>query len=170
MARRLVGLLFARLALALVIFGTALGLDWLGLDLPEEARHGLYLSIAFAFLATAVSGAVFLRFGPVRSLAAFQLPVDVAIVSALVHFTGGSESVFVFLYALVTVYGAILFERRGAFSGATLSAVGYGAVLLAANLGWLVDFSHRPVPTPLAMLGAVCRIHQTSRKLRFVTV
>ncbi|MCZ6782498.1 MAG: ATP-binding protein [Proteobacteria bacterium] len=154
-ARRLVWLLFARLALALVIFGSALGLDWLGLDLPEEARHGLYVSIAFAFLATAISGAGFLRFGPVRLLAALQLPVDVAIVSALVHFTGGSESVFVFLYALVTVYGAILFERRGAFSGATLSAVGYGAVLLAANLGWLVDFSHRPVPTPLAMLGAV---------------
>ena len=152
--RGLVRLLLARLVLSLTIFGVALVLDVLGLELGAGALQGLYGCVGFAFLATALSG-LGLRFvGRERLLAGLQLPVDVAIVTGLVHFTGGQESVFLVLYALVTVYGAIWFERQGALGTATLCALGYGGVLFATNAGWVDGFGHRPDDTVLIAVWA----------------
>lgn len=140
--RRLVALISARLGLTLVGFGIVLALDWAGLTAPlsEGAWRGLYWTLAFGFLATAVSG---LSLGRVRNpmgFAAAQLGVDLCMVSLLVHFSGGHESVFSFLYVAVTAYGAMLFEPRNALAAATASAVAYGAVLLIEQLGFGVTF------------------------------
>ena len=64
--------------------------------------------------------------------------------SGLVGFSGGVDSVFAFLFVLVAVYGALLFERRGALATAALAVFAHGLVLLAADTGWL----------PAAPLGA----------------
>jgi two-component system sensor histidine kinase PilS (NtrC family) len=135
--RRLTWLLFARLVLSGVSLAIAIGLDALGRELSDDARQGLYWTVAFAFLATALSAASFKRIRRPQVFAAVQISVDVAIVSSLVNFSGGRESVFTFLYALVAVYGALLLGRRGAVVAAGVSAVGYGAVLLSTNGIWL---------------------------------
>jgi two-component system sensor histidine kinase PilS (NtrC family) len=141
--RRLVALMSARLGLTLLGFGIVLGLDAFGLSSPlgVTARRGLYWTLAFGFLATAVAG---LSLGRVRNpmrFAAMQLAADLAVVTLLVHFSGGHESVFSFLYVAVTAYGALLFEPRSALAAATASALAYGAVLLVEQLGLGVEFS-----------------------------
>jgi len=140
--RRLVALISARLGLMLVGFGIVLALDWSGLTsvLSEGAWRGLYWTLAFGFLATAVSGMLLGRVRNATAFAAAQLGVDLCVVSSLVHFSGGHESVFSFLYVAVTAYGAMLFEPRKALVAATASAAAYGAVLLVEQLGFGVTF------------------------------
>jgi two-component system sensor histidine kinase PilS (NtrC family) len=133
--QRLVMLMGARLALALVSLGIALALDTTLGDVDAPGRRGLYGTVAFAFLATVFYGLVLPRIRYPRRFAALNIATDIAIVSALVHFSGGPDSVFGFLYVLVAIYGALLFDRRGALVTACLGVFAYGGVLLLARAG-----------------------------------
>jgi two-component system sensor histidine kinase PilS (NtrC family) len=142
--RHLVILMGARLALALVSLGIAVALDAVGVGYRFSQPRGLWGTVGFAFLATAIYGLVLPRVRNGARFAAFNVATDVAIVSGLVGFSGGVDSVFAFLFVLVAVYGALLFERRGALATAALAVFAHGLVLLAAETGWL----------PAAPLGA----------------
>ena len=155
--RRLVALMVARLALSLLSFGILLLLDGIGVGptLSETERSGLYWTLAFAFLATALSGLAFDRARSAANFATFQIAADVGIVTSLVHFSGGHQSVFSFLYVAVTAYGAVLFERRRAVAAATASAVAYGAVLVLEQLGHGVGAR----PAHVAVAAATWGVH-----------
>src|SRR5262245_4900590 len=125
--RGLVRLLAARLVLAVFAFVLALALSPEGRSDGETL--GLWAVLALAFLSTAVSAAWMNR---VRRLAAFgvvQLVTDVVVVTALVHFSGSGVSAFGFLYLPITVFGAVLFDRPGAYGSALLSSAAYAATL-----------------------------------------
>ena len=155
--QRLVMLMGARLALALVSLGIALALDTTVGDVDAPGRRGLYGTVAFAFLATVFYGMVLPRIRRSGRFAAFNIATDIAIVSALVHFSGGPDSVFGFLYVLVAVYGALLFDRRGALTTACLGVLAYGGVLLLARagVGGAMHDGSTTTPAVLFMLWAV---------------
>ena len=97
----------SRLVLSLVSLAIALGLDTAVGELLERQRWGLYGTVSFAFLATALYGVVLPRIQRPARFAAFNIAADISIVSALVYFSGGADSVFAFLYVMVAVYGAL---------------------------------------------------------------
>ncbi|MCG8592200.1 MAG: ATP-binding protein [Proteobacteria bacterium] len=153
---RLLWLMFARLLFSLASFGMVLGLDGIGHELGKIEEQGLYLSLAFAFLATALSGAVYGRIERPGVFASVQLAMDAVIVTSLVIFSGGVHSVFAFLYVLVSLYGAILYERPGALGAASLCALGYGLVVFAPLAEWLpglADQAERPLEVKLGIWG-----------------
>jgi len=151
---RMLPLLAGRLVLALVILVGALALT------AERAREGavapergLYTTVILAFVSTIFAAGAN---GPLRrrrSFAAVQLASDVAIVSALVHFSGGAESFFAFLYVPITVYAALLFGRRGAYAASALGAAGYGSVLLLARWESMARGGESADPVQLAVWG-----------------
>jgi two-component system sensor histidine kinase PilS (NtrC family) len=159
--RRAEWLLLGRLVLTAVSFAIAVGIEeGPGGELSEGARVGLFWTVALAFGATAISATLVRQVRHLHRFAGVQITLDVVIVTALVHFSGGHESVFAFLYVLVTVYGALLFERWGAFSAASVSAFCYAAVLLAGNgYGPPWAASAGGVGLPLAALAAVWGVH-----------
>jgi two-component system sensor histidine kinase PilS (NtrC family) len=134
--RRLVWLMGGRLFLALSSLVIAAGLDGIGRDLSDEARNGIYWTVTFAFFAAVISGTSLGRIRRPARFASSQIAMDVAIVSSLVHFSGGRESVFTFLYVLVILYAALLFKSRVALGAAGLSVMAYGLALITANEGW----------------------------------
>ncbi|MBK7947723.1 MAG: PAS domain S-box protein [Deltaproteobacteria bacterium] len=129
-------LLGARLLLAGMSLGLAVTLDRIeGTQGP--GIWGVYWTIVAAFVATIGSA---LRVDRTRNpdrFATLQVAIDVAIVTALVYFSGGRESVFTFLYALVVLYGALLLDRGGVAFSVGLAALAYGFVLFGVELGWL---------------------------------
>ncbi len=129
--RTLTRLLVARLLLAGSGVGLALALAVDGRSPAEE--FGLWAVLAVAFGSTAVSAAWMNRLRRPRRFSVVQLGADVAAVSALVHFSGGGASPFGFLYLPITVFGAMLFHRRGAYGSAILSSLAYGGVLAAGS-------------------------------------
>lgn len=157
--QRLVVLMGARLALGLLSLGIALALDTRVGDASEVERRGLYGTVALAFVATVVYGVLLPRIRRPRRFAAINIATDIAVVSSLVHFSGGPDSVFAFLYLLVAAYGALLFDRRGALVTAGLGMVAYGAVLLAAYAGW--PGAPREAPHPM-LLFAVWGVHASA--------
>jgi two-component system sensor histidine kinase PilS (NtrC family) len=88
-----------------------------------------------------------------RAFAILQLVSDVAIVSGLVHFSGGADSFFGFLYVPITVYAALLFGRRGAYAASALGAAGYGTVLLIAHWESMARGAQAADPVQLAVWG-----------------
>lgn len=159
---QLVRLLFAHLSLTVLSFGIAVALDGLGLgrELPAGARQGLYVTVAAAFATTVFSALALARARLLRHFVALQLATDVAIVTALVHYSGGRESIFTFLYVVVTLYGAVLFQRQGALIGASLSAAAYGGLLLATRMGLIHGWGDEGGPVlPIAALVAIWAVH-----------
>jgi two-component system sensor histidine kinase PilS (NtrC family) len=149
--QRLVVLMAARLALSVVSLGVTLGLEAAGEDFTTAEWRGFYATVAFAFMATIFYGMVLHRVIRPRRFAALNVATDVAIVTALVHFSGGSDSVFPFLYLLVAAYGAFLFERRGAWGTAAIAIAAYGFVIFAGHWGWIPSRAIGP-PEPVAVL------------------
>ncbi len=133
--KRLVVLMAARLALAVVSLVVALALDAAVAGFTLGERRGFYGTVALAFLATAAYGLALPHIRRGKGFAAVNIATDVAIVSALVHLSGAQDSPFVFLYVLVAVYAALLFGRVGALATAFAIGLAYGGVLLAAHLG-----------------------------------
>jgi len=154
--RRLAWLAGARLVLSLAILAALGFLEARGRGLATGAAGGVYATLAAAFLVSAVSGVLLRRRAPVAATAAGLVGLDLGIVSALVHFTGGPESLFISLYVLVVVYGALFFERRGALVAAALAAACFGAVLVAERTGLVAAYGPRP---PDAVLGTLWSVH-----------
>ena len=135
--RRIERLMTARLVLLLAILGAALALARVDRSFSEGAEVGLYGTIVFSFLSSVVFAATFPRFGQASRFGAALIATDLITISALVHFTGGSESVFAPLFVLVVVCAAVLFGRAGGYLAAALAATSFGAVLVAERIGVL---------------------------------
>jgi two-component system sensor histidine kinase PilS (NtrC family) len=151
--KRLVILMGARLALSLVSLGIAVALEAAGWIYSPAEWRGFYGTVIFALVATIGYGLILRRVRRVERFAALNIATDIAIVSALVHLSGGSDSPFAFLYVLVGVYGAILLERSGALACAVAGGLAYGAVLLAGQRGWLPLRTIGPSDPPPMLLG-----------------
>ncbi|MEN8159007.1 MAG: ATP-binding protein [Myxococcota bacterium] len=119
--------------LLLVGSGVGLALALAGPQRSAQAELGLWLVLAVGFGSAAVSAAWMKHIRHPLPFSAAQLVVDVAVVTALVHFSGGGLSPLGFLYLPITVFGAMLFARRGAYGLASLASLAHGAVLLAAS-------------------------------------
>jgi two-component system sensor histidine kinase PilS (NtrC family) len=131
--RRIARLMVARLVLLVGVLAVALVTVGAGQDGAERVERGLYETIAFGFLVTLVYAGVFRFIRRPGRFSAIQLATDIGIVTSLVFFSGGADSIFSFLYLPITVYGAVLFDRRGAYGAAVLASAGYGAVLLSVE-------------------------------------
>ncbi len=98
--RRLVWLMGGRLFLALSSLVIAAGLDGIGRDLSDEARNGIYWTVAFAFFASVISGTSFGRIRNPDLFASRQISMDVASVTSRARSRGRLEAGVTFLCGL----------------------------------------------------------------------
>ena len=130
-----------RLLLALAFLGSAVVLNFRErLPFPTSPLYGLLgltfaLSLVYAFALR--SQRYLLPLGVV------QLILDLGLVSLLVHFTGGLDSAFPFMYIFVVYAAATLLGRGGSLVVAVLSGLLYGGLLLGEGAGIFprVEFS-----------------------------
>jgi two-component system sensor histidine kinase PilS (NtrC family) len=142
----------ARLALSLLSLGIAAALEAAGWSYSPAEWRGFYGTVIFALLATIGYGLILRRVKRVKRFVVLNIATDIAIVSVLVHLSGGSDSPFAFLYVLIGVYGAVLLERKGALICAVAGGLVFGAVILAGQRGWLPQHTIGPPdPTPVLL-------------------
>lgn len=135
--RLLVVLMASRLALSVGSLGIGLLLEAVGGSVTITEWQGFYGAVSAAFVLTVVYRLFAGRIKRPRLFAAVNIATDVALVSALVLFSGGRDSVFTFLYVVVAAYAALLFRRFGALAWGGVASAAYGIVLLAAQRGWV---------------------------------
>ncbi len=115
-----------------------------------------------AALGAAVLYNAALQFGiswrmPLHSLVQAQLITDLALISAVVHYSGGSVSWFWVAYLLVTLEAAVVLEnRRDAWLVVVLAALMHGGVL-SANFNAVLP----PVAMPLMAVSKDGPLTQT---------
>jgi two-component system sensor histidine kinase PilS (NtrC family) len=152
--KRLLVLMGARLALSLVSLGIAVALEAAGWSYSPSEWRGFYGTVIFAFVATIGYGLILRHVRRVKRFVVLNIATDIAIVSALVHLSGGADSPFAFLYVVIGVYGAILLERKGALICAVAGALVYGSVILVGQQEWLPQHEigpRDPAPVLLSM-------------------
>jgi len=147
--RPLVVLMAARLVLALAGLVIGLALDLATLDTGPGPSRAFYATVALMFLATAFYRRFADRAIQSRAFGAINMVTDMLLVSGLVVFSGGVQSVFTFCYVVVGLYGGLLFPVWGAVLCASSGALAYGAVLAAGQAGWLGPYVG---PEPLGLL------------------
>jgi two-component system, NtrC family, sensor histidine kinase PilS len=156
--RKLVWLTAFRLVIVTVLLGgTAVVSLQLGPD-AAAAFQPLYRLVLATYLASLVFAVALRAHRFLAALAYGQIAVDVALAATVVAVTGLSDSVFVFMFALGIVNGAILRHRRGAVVAAVFAAGAY--VSLVALLGGgrafptATVFAHTVAFAGIAALGS----------------
>jgi two-component system sensor histidine kinase PilS (NtrC family) len=123
--RKLVWLAFFRVVAVTVLLVGAVAVSWEEREEAVAALAPLYATIAIVYGVT-IGMSVGLRRRAASTLIAYvQVALDVAVAAAVVASTGGAESVFVFMFSLGVVNGAILLFRRGALAGVILAIFAY---------------------------------------------
>jgi two-component system sensor histidine kinase PilS (NtrC family) len=127
---RLERLMLFRVVMVTLLLGSAIVVN---INDAGSFTDPSYLVIFGLIIGTYVATIFYaLMMGRVRleGLAYFQLTGDVVVAGGLVYVTGGTESVFAFLFYLTIVNGAILMGRRAAFVTATMCSVVFLFLLL----------------------------------------
>ena len=127
--KKLVWLNLFRVVTVTVLLGGTAIVSWQSPTGPEGALSKLYLVVIATYLLT-IAFAVALRVRRFLTVVAYgQIVVDVGIAAVVARLTSGIESVFLFMFSLAVVNGAILLYRRGAAVAASLAVLGYLATV-----------------------------------------
>jgi len=87
-----------------------------------------------------------------RRFAWMQVCLDVALVTGIIAASGGSHSVFTFLYVLTVLEGCFLLGRRGGLVAASLAGLLYVDVVLGRHLLTYLGLAEPAQPTALEVL------------------
>ena len=84
-----------------------------------------------------------------------QILVDVILVSILLYYSGGSQSIFTTLYLFPIIAGGIILSRKGGLAAAAASTFGYGGILFLEYVGYYPTFFENYWYRPLGDLRSV---------------
>jgi two-component system sensor histidine kinase PilS (NtrC family) len=134
---KIVYLMVFRTGLITVLFGVVMAVLLLSerpLRLASRHSQAIFTLIILAYACSLFYAALFRSIRHKERFYAVQVGVDVLLVSALVHLTGGVNSVYSFLFGLLIVQATIVFFARGAL--VTTVAVTLMFVLVTVG-GWV---------------------------------
>lgn len=137
----------ARLVCMGVLFLSTILFELGGLTFYAEAQlDALYAVVLAGFLLSLGFGAA--RLGGAESgwLTIGEVGIDGLLISALVYCTGGTGSLFGFLFVPWIVAAATRIGARGSVSAAAGATLAYGIVGLGGALGFLPTFADIPSP------------------------
>jgi two-component system sensor histidine kinase PilS (NtrC family) len=127
--KKLVWLNLFRVVTVTVLLGGTVVVSWQSPIGPEGPLSKLYLVVIATYLFTIVFS-VALRLKLWLTVVAYgQIILDVGIAAVVARLTSGIESVFLFMFSLAVVNGAILLYRRGAVFAAALAVTAYLATV-----------------------------------------
>ncbi len=144
------GLSWARLITAAMVLAAGAVLRYAGSFQFDFAFFALAVSVAglvSCFLLAESAHATDLR-----RFAWTQVCLDVVLVTGIIAASGGSHSVFTFLYVLTVLEGCILLGRRGGLVAAGLAGLLYVDVVLGRHLLTLLGLAGPVQPTALDVL------------------
>jgi two-component system sensor histidine kinase PilS (NtrC family) len=128
--RKLAWVILFRLVLDTVLLGGTAAWQARAGGVSPPLANALYVIVLATFVASLLLVAWLATGRWLRGLAWAQIVVDVGIATAVVAITGWSESVFIFMYSLAIVEGALLLFRVGAAGALLLSLSAYVPMVL----------------------------------------
>lgn len=118
---------------------------------PSRVPEDTFVSVILLWYTIAVFWALLLwLWEDYRIQSRLQILTDLALATAVIYVTGGTESSFNFLYPLIIILASILLPRAWTYLVAALAFILYGAVLELSYFGKIPSFaSAMPGPKQL---------------------
>lgn len=127
LGRRIKWLIGLRLLVAFLFLGSAAVLATR--KNPPFPLTPLFVLVACTCFLSLLYLILLRRTRQIRTLCGLQIWIDSLLVTALVHYTGGIDSLFAFVYVFPILAAAILLSRRSSILLAALSSILYGALI-----------------------------------------
>jgi transcriptional regulator with PAS, ATPase and Fis domain len=108
----------------------------------------LLFAVGTTYAFTLVSALLLNRLTSLRWFTHTQVFFDVALITGVLHLTGGYDSPFTFLYGLSILNGATLLLSGGALFAAVSASLLYDCLLLAQGAGAIDSVQVFPIPSP----------------------
>ena len=147
--RQLQWMLFLRVVFLTLLLGINLILQSAEKHIITPPFYYVVAFIAGVYLYTIFS-ALILKF--IRRYSTFaygQILIDVLLISILIYYSGGSQSIFTILYFFPIIAGSLILFRRGGLAPAAASTIAYGIILFLEYTGhhpaFFEDFWYWPV-------------------------
>ncbi len=128
-ARQLSWLLLFRIVVISLFLGGAIFFRMKSTSAPQAVIAGLILLAGLSYLQALGSAVSLSYFRPSRLMVQVQICWDLLFCTAIVYLTGGSDSIFSFLFILTIIYSAFLCSRRQLLIIASAAAILYGSLL-----------------------------------------
>ena len=147
--RQLQWMLFLRVVFLTIILGINLLLQSAEKHVITPPFNDVVIFIAVLYVYT-ICSALLLKFIKRYSTFAYcQILVDVFLVSLLIYYSGGSQSIFTILYFFPIIAGSFILYRRGGLAPAAASTIAYGILLVLEIKGYhpvfFENFWYRPI-------------------------
>jgi len=160
--RQLHWMLFLRVVFLTLLLGINLLLQSAAKDIITPPFYYVVTFIAGVYIYTIFS-ALLLKFIKRYSTFAYaQILIDVLLISILIYYSGGSQSIFTILYFFPIIAGSLILFRRGGLAPAAASSLAYGTILALEYTGYhpafFKDFWYRPL-TDVRSLMNLFSIH-----------
>ncbi len=146
-------LILFRIIVVTLLLGTALLIelklgDGVGhlLGSPDVRLFPLFGIIIVTYLLSLIYLLLFRFNQGIKLNIYFQASCDIIAATALVHFTGGVESVYSLFYILIIIYSVIFLARRGGMLIASASSISYG-------LMFVVEYYLTILPLSLSLIA-----------------
>lgn len=132
-------LMLFRVIMITLLLGATLAFDVAGgtASLSDD-RHLRLLWIIISAYGITIAYSLVLRYvtGWLRAFATLQQLLDIALAGLIVHYTGGTESLFLFMFSFAVLSGALLLYRRGALLLAGASTITLLIIFGGEAMGW----------------------------------
>ena len=147
--KQLQWMLFLRVVILTLLLGTNLLLQSAEKHIIIPPYPYVAAFIAGLYLYT-ICAALLLKFIKRYSTYAYgQLLIDVLLISLLIYYSGGSQSIFTILYFFPIIAGSVILFRRGSLALAAASTLAYGTILFLEYFGtypaFFTEFWYRPL-------------------------
>ncbi len=130
-------LMLFRVLMVTLLLGSAIVVNINDVEsFADPSYIAIFTLIIGTYVATIFYAVLVTRLKALAALAHAQLVGDVLLAGGLVYVTGGTQSIFAFLFYLTIINSAILMGRKAAFITATLCSVTF-LLMLSSQLGWV---------------------------------
>ena len=133
-------MLFLRVVFLTLILGINVLLQSTDQNIITPPIYYVIVFVVGVYLFTIFSAIILRTAKRFSTFAYAQILMDVLLVSILLYYSGGSQSIFSILYLFPIITGGIILSRRGGLAAAAAATIGYGIILLAEYFGYRPDF------------------------------
>ena len=167
--KQLQWMLFLRVVFLTLLLGTNLFLQSAERHIITPPFYYVAAFIAGVYIYT-ICSALILKF--IRRFSTFaytQILIDVLLITILLYYSGGSQSIFTILYFFPIIAGSVILLRKGALAPAAASTIAYGIILVLEYTGYHPTFFEEFWYRPLEDMRSVMNLFSIHGLTFFIT-
>ncbi len=138
--KQLQWMLFLRVVILTLLLGITLLLTSAEKNIITPPFYHVTAFIAGVYIYTIFSALILKFIKHYTTFAYGQILIDVLLITLLIYYSGGSQSIFTILFFFPIITGSFILFRRGGLAPAAASTIAYGIILALEYKGFHPDF------------------------------